>query len=270
MATKSKNIKYGRGTKLAALIIAAVMFFASGCFASRFAKGVAMYNSYSPGTEYSQTTAFRGLMSESELYIIPCAEYLNVNTQSDYLNTTEGKEITEHYQKLIGKVTEAYSLLDGSGITVSIDEENRYRYSLDYNGKTYYFSHDGTIISFEEFNSYDYVDYYGDSEADASEDEPATAVDVTEPVTRIIGGETAQDTTLVVEWDGAVPAYIRQISNALNCVDTASSYEHFCYGETSLEDTVEQINNSKELEINANYDTWDNVIAKNLASTNEL
>ncbi|MGN0572725.1 MAG: sensor histidine kinase [Acutalibacteraceae bacterium] len=270
MATKSKNIKYGRGTKLAALVIAAVMFFASGCFASRFVKGVAMYNSYSPGTDYTQTTAFRGLMSESELYIIPVAEYLNVNTRSDYLNTPEGKEITERYQKLIDKVTEAYSLLDGSGIAVSIDGENRYRYSLEYNGKTYYFSHDGTIISFEEFNSYDYVDYYGDSEADASEDEPVTAVAVSEPVTRIIGGETAQDTTLVVEWDGAVPAFVRQISKALNCVDNASSYEHFCYGETSLEQTVEQINNSKESEINANYNTWDNVIAKNIISANEL
>ncbi|MGN0547110.1 MAG: histidine kinase dimerization/phospho-acceptor domain-containing protein [Acutalibacteraceae bacterium] len=270
MATKSKNIKYGRGTKLAALIIAAVMFFASGCFASRFVKGVAMYNSYSPETDYTQTTAFRGLMSESEIHIICGAEYLNVNTRSDYLNTPTGKEITERYQKLIDKVTEAYSLLDGSGIAVSIDGENRYRYSLEYNGKTYYFSHDGTIISYNEFNSYDYVDYYGDSDADASEDEPATAVAVSEPVTRIIGGETAQDTTLVVEMDGAVPAYIRQISKALNCVDTASSYEHFCYGETSLDNTVEQINNSKESEINANYNTWDNVIAKNLASTNEL
>ena len=270
MATKSKNIKHGRGTKLVAFIIAAVMFFASGCFASRFVKGVAMYNSYSPETEYTQTTAFRGLMSEIELQIIPGAEYLNINSRNDYLNTAECKEITERYQKLIDKVTEAYSLLDGSGIAVSIDGENRYRYSLDYNGKTYYFSHDGTLISYDEFNSYDYVDYYGDSEADASEEEPATAVVVTEPVTRITGGETAQDTTLVVEWDGAVPAYIRQISSAINCVDTASSYEHFCYGEISLEKTVEQINNSKDMEIEANYNTWDNVIAKNIISTNEL
>ena len=270
MATRSKNIKHGRGTKLVAFIIAAVMFFASGCFASRFVKGVAMYNSYSPETEYTQTTAFRGLMSEIELQIIPSAEYLNINSRNDYLNTAECKEITERYQKLIDKVTEAYSLLDGSGIAVSIDGENRYRYSLDYNGKTYYFSHDGTLISYDEFNSYDYVDYYGDSEADASEDEPATAVVVTEPVTRITGSETTQDTTLVVEWDGAVPAYIRQISSAINCVDNASSYEHYCYGEISLEKTVEQINNSKDMEIEANYNTWDNVIAKNIISTNEL
>ena len=218
MATKSKNIKYGRGTKLAALIIAAVMFFASGCFASRFAKGVAMYNSYSPATEYTQTTAFRGLMSEIELQIIPSAEHLNVNSRNDYLNTAEGKAITERYQKLIDKVTEAYSLLDGSGIAVSIDGENRYRYSLDYNGKTYYFSHDGTLISYDEFNSYDYVDYYGDSEADASEEEPATAVVVTEPVTRIIDGETAQDTTLVVEWDGILEKSLKVLTDTLHIV----------------------------------------------------
>ena len=71
MATKSKNIKYSKGTKTAAVIIAVIMFFSSGYFANLFIRGFADYNAYDKGRyHYTHTDAFRALMNSVENYYI--------------------------------------------------------------------------------------------------------------------------------------------------------------------------------------------------------
>ena len=156
MDTKSKNIKYSKPAKAAALFLALVMFFFAGFFANRFVRGFADYNGYE-NRSFTQTTAFRVQMNDFIRATLSYGEYSSCTSVEDFKKTSYGAAIVSRNEERIAKVKAAYDLLDKSGVKVYIDGENRYRYSCVYNNLKYYFSYDGSLITYDEFNSLDYV-----------------------------------------------------------------------------------------------------------------
>ena len=227
MATKSKNIN--KGIKIAALVMAVVMFLASGFFASMFIRSFAHYAADTSKT-YFETPSFRWQMNQYITNMFHSAQSLSVQSVEEYGKTAAGQTIISSYDKEIQNVSQAYDLLDGSGILVFYDAQNRYRYSLVYNNVTYYFSYNGATISEEEFYSLDYVDHEYDSA------EPETTFLAMEDVTVIDGGEgytLVQVHVYNPGESGNVPEYINDISKALNTLCGIDSYT--CYGESSKE-----------------------------------
>ncbi len=144
MATKSKNIKYSKGAKTAAVIIALVMFFSSGYFANLFIRGFADYNAYDTGNglSYTQTTAFRDLMNHAEEYLINHAMFEEPMTFEEYKASQAGIAAANEYDTLAKNVSDAYDLLESSGIEVYVTNDNSYYYLLPY--KTLVYAMDGT------------------------------------------------------------------------------------------------------------------------------
>ena len=139
MAIKSKNIKHNKITKLIAIVLAVVMFFSAGWFANLFIRGFADYNSYntSGGMLYTQTSAFRGLMNWAEEYLINNAMFEEPMTLEQYKASQAGKAAAAEYDSLAKKVSDAYDLLESSGIEVFVSSDNSYYYLLPYKTLVY-------------------------------------------------------------------------------------------------------------------------------------
>ena len=221
MATKLKNIK---GIKIAAFILAVVMFLASGFFAGTFVRS-AIHYAGDASKSYYETPSFRWQMNRFIDDMFYSARSLSVNSIDEFRKTSDGKEIDKRYDEKILEVSQAHDLLDKSGIVVHYDAQSRYRYSLTYNNITYYFLYNGSIISEAEFNSLDYVDYEDDVETLEDEtyaDSLPTAVD----------NNTIVYTQVHVynpDESGSVPVYVKDISRALNTLFEVDDYT--CYGE---------------------------------------
>ena len=238
MDTKSKNIKYSKPAKAAALFLALVMFFFAGFFANRFVRGFADYNGYE-NRSFTQTTAFRVQMNDFIRATLRYGEYSSCTSVEDFKKTSYGAAIVSRNEERIAEVKAAYDLLDKSGVKVYIDGENRYRYSCVYNNLKYYFAYDGTLITYDEFNSLDYV--VGTNESEIALPDGTVA----EQVTSVAGYYEPSDNNL------SVPKKISDISHALNLLNSLGSYT--CYGEASREEAIKIIEEELKNELEAEY-----------------
>ncbi len=185
MATKSKNIKYSKGIKLAAAILAVVMFFSAGWFANLFIRGFADYNAYntSGGMTYTQTSAFRGLMNWAEEYLVNNAMFEQPMTLEQYKASQAGKAVAAEYDSLAKKVSDAYDLLESSGIEVYVSNDNSYYYLLPYKTLVYAMNSTGGYVHCDEILSY-YNSGYIEKINPIGKTVESTTVIETQPVTQ--------------------------------------------------------------------------------------
>ncbi len=185
MATKSKNIKYSKGTKAAAFIIAVIMFFSSGYFANLFIRGFADYNAYdtSGGLLYTQTTAFRDLMNNAEDYLISHAMFEEPMTFEEYKASQAGKAAANEYDSLAKEVSDAYDLLESSGIEVYVSNDNSYYYLLPYKTLVYAMNGTGDYMHEDTFSFYYNTGTIEKINPDSKEIESTTLLQ-TQPVTQ--------------------------------------------------------------------------------------
>lgn len=247
MATKSKNINR-KGIKIAALVMAVVMFLASGFFASMFIRSFAHYAG-DTSKNYFETPSFRYQMNQYITEMFFSAQSLSVKNVDDFGKTTDGEWINKKFDDRILEASQAYDLLDKSGIKVHYDAQNRYRYSLTYNGVAYYFRYDGRVISEEEFYSLDYVEVY---EEETISPELNTTNHLPEEDKTVIDIGEGHTVVQVHAYDpgesGNVPVYINDISNALGTLFEIDDYT--CYGEAAKEEilSILEVKRMNELE----------------------
>ncbi len=209
MATKSKNIKYSKGTKTAAVLIAVIMFFSSGYFANLFIRGFADYNAYDKGrNHYTQTNAFRELMNSVEDYYISASEIDEqiFDSFEDFQKSERYKSASEDYDALVAEVSLAYDVLEKSEIEVYVTAENSYRYLYPYKNFVYFFNCSGELQHEDAFF------YHGDFTRVYPHDAPVestTVVETTMPPVRMDNIEDGVPVTVAV----AAPTYF-QFSNA--------------------------------------------------------
>ncbi len=154
MATKSKNIKYSKGTKTAAFLIAVIMFFSSGYFANLFIRGFADYNAYDKGRyHYTHTGAFRALMNSVENYYINDFEIDGqiFDSFEEFQKSEYYKTSAADYDALVAEVSIAYDVLKNSEIEVYVTSENSYRYLYPYKNFVYYFDCSGNLMHEDNF-----------------------------------------------------------------------------------------------------------------------
>ncbi len=243
MATKSKNIK---GIKITALVLAVVMFLASGFFGSLFIRSFAHYAGDASGKDYFQTPSFRWQMNQYIDEMFHSAYFLTIKDIDDFQKTSEGEWINSNNEKDVLKVSQAFDLLDKSGIKVHHDAQNRYRYSLNYNNVTFYFSYDGRVIPEDEFNSLNYVAPY---------EVPVSHVNETALSDTTDRGEVNTTWLEIHAYNpyesGNVPAYVNDISNALGLL--CSIDEYTCYGETDKETVLGILEERRMSELESSF-----------------
>ena len=298
MATKSKNIKYSKGIKLAAAILAVVMFFSAGWFANLFIRGFADYNSYntSGGMTYTQTTAFRGLMNWAEEYLVNNAMFEQPMTLEQYKASQAGKAVAANYDKLTKEVSDAYDLLESSGIEVYVSNDNSYYYLLPYKTLVYAMNSTGGYVHCDEILSYYNSGYIEKINPNGKAVESTTVIE-TQPVTqppiveqvneqgevytqaavsleehyrdsRIFQGETD---VMYVDKNGTyyrfyyansgtrAPLEVQDVADALSEINRISGYTS--YGESTKERFLEEISDGgKEAYI---YQAWQNTQSYN-------
>ncbi|MBQ7122683.1 MAG: HAMP domain-containing histidine kinase [Clostridia bacterium] len=254
MDTKSKSIKHSRWLKLAALILAILMFFMAGNFASLFIKGFANFNIYANPGDFTNTYVFRDQMN-SYIWSVYYEGQTNIyETFDEFVKSEDAKAYEEKYVEQAKDVEEAYKLLDASGIEVYVDAQNRYRYALTHKGIRYFFNCGGTRISKDAFDTYDYADYEDETEPS----EQTTALD---------GSMSAADVEITDNGNGLLfhdphaggdaPEYIKEISDALEVVHNVDG--HRDYGESTKERLLEVIENNRAIGLeNAYYDSFYN------------
>ena len=211
MATKSKNIKYSRGTKTAAVLIAVIMFFSSGYFANLFIRGFADYNAYDKGrNHYTQTTAFREALNYvEECYISDYeSEGYRFDSYEEYRNSAYGKGALAEFDDMVASVSAAYDLLEKSGIEVYVTSDNKYKYLYPYKNFVYLFNYSGELNHEDSFFHSDIQRVYP---ADAPADESTTAPSV--PTTHRVVELTEKDGT---SYTAAVIRENTEIHNSIN------------------------------------------------------
>lgn len=212
--------------KIAAAALAVLMFFLSGYSAGLFLKGYFLFNGYDEGCDFTQTNSFRMLLNNCEFTLLADAELMSCENEDDFLKTSLGK----NYSQNIQNVNDAFDLLESSGVRVYVTEDNRYRYSYDLGGTTYYFSYNGDVISRDEFDRYDFV---GDGI------EYTDAVEATEPAAEDVDSTSV---TKPVPAKSGNPKPIDDIRDALALLNSFGGYT--CYGEISREDLIKTIRKS--------------------------
>ncbi len=251
MAIKSKNIKNSNRKKFIAIILASVMFLSSGFCASQFINGFFNFSDGIRIPEYTQTPTFRNLMNRYIRETIISSEYENINTIEELAQTSAGQAVNERYAEQTESINKAYDILDKSGIGIYYDAQNRYRYSLIYNGISYYFSYNGEPITYEEFAEFDYV-YENYTQLDNVEVESSVVhyvpndgndyvMDengvVIEELTRI-----NPENTYNPNLSGNYSTYIDSVVTSLNNIYKVT--EGLCYGEihkTNVLELIEQM-----------------------------
>ena len=265
MATKSKNIKYSKGTKTAALLIAVIMFFLSGYFANLFIRGFADYNAYDKGvTHYTHTSAFRSLMNDIELYYISEyeADKRSFNSLEEFKNSEQGRFAYEEFDESAKTVSDAYDVLENSEIEVYVTSQNSYRYLYPYKNFVYLFDYRGNIMHEDSFFAYEISRVYPDDETTHESGEPYTYVTVVESKPYV---ENSADSEVWVDingngrykknasspvlgfyqpGDGQPPLEVQDIANALNTIGAINGYT--CYGESTKSRFLEEIENERE------------------------
>ncbi|MBR5562201.1 MAG: HAMP domain-containing histidine kinase [Clostridia bacterium] len=266
MATKLKNIK---AIKIAALVMAVVMFLVSGFFGSLFIRSFAHYAGDTSAT-YFETPSFRYQMNRFITDMFHSAHFLTVNSIEDFQKTADGKDINQRYQKEAERVSQAFDLLEQSELKVHHDAQNRYRYSLVYNNVTYYFNYDGNFISKEEFSDLYYVDHYEEVYAD---EESTTIVEV--PV-NIVDNNIVYTQVHAAENPGHVydpyitgnaPDYVNDISKALSTLYLVDG--NYCYGEVTKDDFISIVDQNRENEL-ANFFHQNNINKRSISNVKNV
>ncbi len=204
-----------------AFVLAVVLFFVSGYFASLFYRELFFYNSAN-SEGFTQTPVFRMMLNEYEYRLIYDGEETSATTVEEFKKTATGKRIEEERRDMLGKVEESFKVLDASGIQVFITEDNRFRYRLEQKGSTVYFSYNGDIISQGQFEDYNYI-YEG--------------------ATTPYYDDVVEDTTFIMtaaEYDMYYGGNIAEIGNALNYLNSLSDYS--CYGEIDKDSAIKLVN----------------------------
>lgn len=212
--------------KIAAAALAVLMFFLSGYSAGLFLKGYFLFNGYDEDCDFTQTNSFRMLLNSCESTLLADAELMSCENDEDFLKTSLGK----NYSQNIQNVNDAFDLLESSGVKVYVTEDNRYRYSYDLGGTTYYFSFNGDVISRDEFDRYDFV---GDGI------EYTDAVEATEPAAEDVDSTSV---TKPAPAKSGNPKPIDDIRDALSLLNSFGEYT--CYGEISREDLIKTLRKS--------------------------
>ncbi len=290
MATKLKNTKYSKGVKLTAAVLALVMFFFAGWFANLFIRGFADYNAYSPsvGMTYTQTSAFRTLMNWAEEYLINNAMFEEPMTFEEYKASQAGKASAANYDTQAKKISDAYDLLESSGIEVYVTPENSYRYLLLYKTLVYAMNSSGDYVHEDEF----YYSYYANGylervypdskKPEVSEEttlyvEPDQVTDNGETYTNAV--ITPTKTSSLFQGDNGIyydngngafrffnpsggtraPLEVQDIADALRTISNISGYT--AYGESTKERLIAEIaNGDREGYL---YQDWQNSISYN-------
>ncbi len=279
MATKSKNIKYSKGTKTAALLIAVIMFFSSGYFANLFIRGFADYNAYDRGrNHYTHTNAFRELMNTVENYYISDFDTDNqvFDSFEEFKKSGLYQTALADYDALVAKVSEAYDILENSGIEVYVTNDNSYRYLYPYKNFVYLFDYRGSIQHEDNF-------FYQGVTRVYPHDEPmqetslrivpsTTAVELTEKdgtsytaaAARVThtnsinsqvwvesdgnGRYQKNDSSPILRFylpgNGQPPLEVQDIGEALKAINAINGYT--CYGESTKERFLEEVEATKE------------------------
>lgn len=290
MATKSKNIKYSKGVKLAAAILAVVMFFSAGWFANLFIRGFADYNAYntSGGMTYTQTQAFRSLMNWTEEYLINNAMFEEPMTFEEYKASQAGKASAANYDAQAKEVSDAYDLLENSGIEVYVSGDNSYYYLLPYKTLVYAMNSTGGYVHEDEFFNHYNNGWIEKVNTDGKVTETTTVVE-TQPAVQQTAVE--QTTRLNVDnsyrdsypWQGQdgngwftdengehyrffipnagtrAPLEVQDVANALQKINNITNYT--AYGESTKERLIAELaNGNKEDYL---YQDWQNSISYN-------
>lgn len=236
MDTKSKNIKHSTGLKIAALLLAILMFFLAGNFASLFIKGFLNFNIFTNPADFTNTASFRDQMNNYIMAVTDVGRSTDYQSFDEFQKSEEAKSYSERYVKEAKEVEAAYKLLDESNIEIYVDAQNRYRYALTHKGIRYFFNCGGTRISKEAFDTYDYVDY----EYTESDEEYVTEVDGTvaeiQASVNTDGGEVLYHDPHA---GGDAPEYIKEISEALETIHDVDG--HRDYGESTKENLLDKI-----------------------------
>ncbi len=258
MDTKLKNTKT-KTTKIVALVLAVVMFFASGTFASLFLRGFFNYNIFSHPENVTQTSSFRMSLNCLIWDLIDRGFYGQYDSYEKFLTSQQASSLLENYEKKTNDVAAAYDLLDKSGIEVYRDAQNRFRYSKTLNGVVYRFSYNGELITNDAFESFDYVSGYAETQGTTVK---FTRPEVTEYVEEFIDGEEVTRAE-IYEFensdgiyynpyrDGNTPKEIVEISEALNTLNEVNEYS--CYGESSREAILAAVENNKINHLKSHY-----------------
>ena len=280
MATKSKNIKYSKGTKTAALLIAVIMFFLSGYFANLFIRGFADYNAYDKGRyHYTHTGAFRELMNSVENYYINDFEIDGqiFNSFEEFQKSKKYDESYAKYEEIVQSVSKAYDVLENSEIEVYVTSENSYRYLYPYKNFVYLLDCSGNVLHEDLFIAYNL-------ERVLPHDEPTeTTTEYVEPTTfvELTDGSGNSYTSVVIEesrpfvagsgesqvWvdngnakykkndsspalafyqpgDGQPPLEVQDIGKALQEINSINGYT--CYGESTKDRFMEEVEANRE------------------------
>ncbi len=258
MAIKSKNTKNIKQKKIIAIVLATVMFFASGIFASQFINGFFNFSDGVNVPEYTQTPAFRDIMNSVIRERIHSSQYEGLSDIEKFSLTNWGKSIIETYDIQKTEVEKSYDILEKSGIEVYYDAQNRYRYSLNYNDIQYFFSYNGDLISFDDFNSLAYVQdvpfYVPFTVVDVPPEVESTSIvpvsqEHGEPVTAFVAEVTDEPVRGYYSpyESGNHPQHISDISNALGiiCEYTVG----MCYGEIPKDEALKIIEKKRTDEL---------------------
>lgn len=269
MAIKSKNIKYSKWLKLAAAVIAVVMFFSAGWFANLFIRSFADYNSYdgkeANGSSYTQTHAFREAFNDAELALVREGRSAVYAGFEEYLASAEAVQIKKDFDSAIPVLSAAYDLLAGSGIEVYNSEHNSYIYLYTYKNLTYCMNYAGEFIDRDDLIFENYFKVSGDNTPTTSTTAPhitdangkaveSTAYQVVEngELLTVAQVETFEENHYYSNGsyhaDGRVyfsprysikpPLEVQDIANALKTI--ASITDYTSYGESSKERFIEE------------------------------
>lgn len=280
MATKSKNIKYSKGTKTAALLIAVIMFFSSGYFANLFIRGFADYNAYDRGrNHYTHTNAFRELMNTVENYYISDFDTDNqvFDSFEEFKKSGRYQTALADYDALVAKVSEAYDILENSGIEVYVNYSNSYKYLYPYKNFVYLFDCSGNLQHEDSF-------FYGDNftrvypDGKIAESTTAAAIPSTTAIVEIteadgtshtapalpnhmgsynsdvwvgsdgngryVGPYGGAELRFYLPGNGQPPLEVQDIGEALKAINAINGYT--CYGESTKERFLEEVEATKE------------------------
>lgn len=278
MAIKSKNIKYNKWLKLAAAVIAVVMFFSAGWFANLFIRSFADYNSYdgkeANGSSYTQTFVFREAFNDAELALIREGRSAVYASFEDYMASAEAVQLKADFDSAIPELSAAYDLLAASGIEVYNSEYNSYLYLYTYKNLTYCMNYAGEIIDRNDFSFDSYFKVTGENAVTTVAPAPqitdangnaveSTAYQVAEngEIYTAMEAHYYADGSLSADgrvyfsprYDVKPPLEVQDVANALKTI--ASITDYTSYGESTKERFIEEYQKGVDEYLLNSYDS---------------
>lgn len=154
MDTKLK--KYGnlKVKRIIAFLLTSVCFFTAGfSFCVQIRKSIY----YCGKNGYYSTVSFRNNMNYCESLVLSNGELLSCETKADLAKTSYFRSMESNRQEKAEQLRSYCNYLDNLEnfkVYVAEDNKNKYRYTYQENGFTYYFDYEGGFIDADEF--YDY------------------------------------------------------------------------------------------------------------------